>query len=946
MQQLKYILLFIISSSAFAIDPSLNWQTITTDNFEIHFAQGTENLAYKTADIAERVHSKLSPRINWQPDTKTHLVISDETDQPNGYAIPFPFSRSVLFVSPPDTSNTLEDFNDWLELLITHEYTHILHLDKATGSAKSLRSILGRHFLLFPNMYQPGWLIEGLATHHETNTALGIGRGQSTLFSMMMRMEVAQGVKPVDQVNLPIRSWPMGTSSYLYGVYFYEFLSETYGENYINLMVTNYSNHIIPFMINTNTEQLFNKDVTQLWADFDAWLQQRFLAQIQQLEQIGVVSGERITDDGYFTAESVLAADGQVYYIQHGAFDHSKLMRIDPQGQHQALTDVHPGARIDVNTQNDVLIAQPEICNEYNVYYDLYLLESDTHATKDTGENDLTRITHCGRYRSAAWLDATTVVAVHIEKSISSLQQINIMTGQQQPIWQGDAGTIIGQPDISPDGTTLVASVFRKNQGWNIEQFNLTDRNWRKLTNDPAIDIHPRYLLDGSALLFSSERNNIYNIYRYDLNSHLIVQLTHELGGAFQPAQMNVASDLFYAGYSAQGSDIYKLQQPRSLTTELLPLPDETLPDSIPEHYAEIPSAEYSPWNSLKPRWWQPILLVTEEQSEFGFSTLGNDALGIHNYAFSFAWDSTNDWATGSFAYGWSNRLFFGIQRETDILLNANNVFAVARHDDAAFVVVNFPYSQIDSAWNVAVAALSSQSHDARRDPLIQATALPDTQDNTLGMAAGFNNSKHYIRSISANDGRNVRLIAESSEVFDSDYTGEVYTLDWREYVPLGGQHVLALRLVKGYGTERPEPFQLGGEDTDFSILDILNGSGNITFGKRDYALRGYAEGHTELTGRRMQLGTAEWRFPISLVERGYMAPPVGLMQLSGSFFADSGMAWRNTAGKAYTSVGAELHADLNIFYGITFKLRLGAAKGLDEIIGDSRMYLSLGAAF
>ena len=54
MQQLKYILLFIISSSAFAIDPSLNWQTITTDNFEIHFAQGTENLAYKTAVIAER----------------------------------------------------------------------------------------------------------------------------------------------------------------------------------------------------------------------------------------------------------------------------------------------------------------------------------------------------------------------------------------------------------------------------------------------------------------------------------------------------------------------------------------------------------------------------------------------------------------------------------------------------------------------------------------------------------------------------------------------------------------------------------------------------------------------------------------------------------------------------------------------------------------------------
>ena len=41
---------------------------------------------------------------------------------------------------------------------------------------------------------QPDWLIEGLAVYHETDRARGIGRGQSSYFDMLMRMEVARGV--------------------------------------------------------------------------------------------------------------------------------------------------------------------------------------------------------------------------------------------------------------------------------------------------------------------------------------------------------------------------------------------------------------------------------------------------------------------------------------------------------------------------------------------------------------------------------------------------------------------------------------------------------------------------------------------------------------------------------------------------------------------------------
>ena len=161
--------------------------------------------------------------------------------------MPVPFNRSVLFMAPPSGPGGLEDFDDWMTLLITHEYTHILHLDKANQSPAALRKVFGRFLFLFPNLFEPLWMIEGLATYKETDNSRGIGRGQSSLFNMMMRAEVQNGIKPVSQVNLPITSWPGGATRYLYGVYFMVFLSEQYGDDKIQRFVESYSTNLLPF---------------------------------------------------------------------------------------------------------------------------------------------------------------------------------------------------------------------------------------------------------------------------------------------------------------------------------------------------------------------------------------------------------------------------------------------------------------------------------------------------------------------------------------------------------------------------------------------------------------------------------------------------------------------------------------------------------------------------
>ncbi|HHO58879.1 MAG TPA: hypothetical protein ENJ64_01455, partial [Thiotrichales bacterium] len=243
---ISFLVVYFISIPAFAVDPALDWKTIESEHLFVHYAEGNKPIAERALAIAEQAHQRLTRELDWTPLEKTHVVLSDETDAPNGFAMPFFFNRTVLFLAPPTSLNTLEDFDDWFSTLIVHEYTHIIHLDKSAGSPEYLRTVFGRFLFLFPNLFQPAWVTEGLATHKETDPQRGIGRGQSTLFASMMREEVINGVQPVDHVNLPVSTWPDGATRYLYGVYFMAFLADQYGEEKIRQWIGEYSDNLLP----------------------------------------------------------------------------------------------------------------------------------------------------------------------------------------------------------------------------------------------------------------------------------------------------------------------------------------------------------------------------------------------------------------------------------------------------------------------------------------------------------------------------------------------------------------------------------------------------------------------------------------------------------------------------------------------------------------------------
>lgn len=957
---ITFVLLSVASKTDAAIDPRHNWKTTSTEHFYIHYVAGQEGFALKAARAAERAHRLLHNKLQWQPEDKTHVVLSDEVDLANGWATPLYFNRTVIYAFPPDRAEGLEDFDSWLETLLLHEYVHILHLDKTKGLPGFLQRVFGRQFLLFPNLYQPLWFIEGLATWYETDMQSGIGRGQSTLYQMMMQAEIESGLKPLTQINLPIKSWPVGAANYLYGVYFFLFLEEVYGVSRIDELLDRYSDNVIPFRINTTARSATGKDVYELWDEFSDWLQQRFKRQKNGLTDNQWQDAERLTHSGYRTGYPTMTPGGDVYYIDSRPDRHSALYKVDEHGS-QKITDVYPRARVNAglaeqtdvpgnNGESRLLITQIEFCDEYNLYNEIFKL--------DISEGRLQQLSYCGRYQTAiASADGRRILALKVDQGISSLQILNADGELMQILYQSRLSEVISQIKWSADEQTVLAAVFRESRGWNIEEFSIASRQWHSITSDRHIDMYPSYSDAGNSILFSSDRNGRYQIYRYTRGSDQLELLSRVKYGAFYPLQLKRNSALYYMGYHADGYDLYRISQVKVLDEISDQLADNTpVQAAITDLDAADVSAaatevaiaqpeDYSAWKSVYPRWWVPILSITEDSTEVGLISSGQDALALHRYSLILQYDTDNNWPTGNISYAYANRLALGYQRSYDYYRNSDNELALSRKDDEVYMLLNWQLAKLESNTWLKLGVLSSRSDDVFVASNLQPTG--PRYDRLVGAAALYNNSKYYLRSISEADGRRLRLTAESSDLLESDYTGEIYTLDWREYISLGSQHVLAVRLLQGWGTDDPEPFRLGGEDNNYNILDFITPQSQAVFGRREYALRGYAKGLPELSGRRMQLAGMEWRFPGQLLETGIMSPPLGLVQWSGSVFVETAAAYDgSSADNYYSGAGLELQADINLFYGMTSRMRLGYARGLDEDIGDERMYFMLGASF
>jgi hypothetical protein len=500
----------------------------------------------------------------------------------------------------------------------------------------------------------------------------------------------------------------------------------------------------------------------------------------------------------------------------------------------------------------------------------------------------------------------------------------------------------------------------------------------RRITADRFFDTAPTWTPDGRYIIFSSDRDDVFNLYAHDTDTGSLHQVTNVLGGAFEPTVSHDGSRVAYVGYSANGYDVWIMKLDPSRWLPVMPSiadypamrdPKPDLP-GVRDRSATLSSRRYQPHRTFFPRTIMPTALEFQSSAfgtDLGVSTAIRDVLGLHSLTGTFRYLMPYRVPVGSLSYTY-NRLLptlslgFGrgfsvhsggftrydydhpgsledgtpsqsyvVQGYEELITRFSGYMGVPvvrhpRHSASASAAYRFTrYSNLDAG-------------DASVDPNAPATSFPEVGDLAqvdLGMS--YDNQESVRFGYTADTGR--RIFAGFS-VFDEALGGHYGDLQVsasyteRVGMPWRGHQVLALRLAGGAsagGLRRRGAFSVGGlNDEQDVVRTMLTRTPFSTAG----ALRGYPPG--AFRGQYYSVLNTEYRIPIADVDRGVGTVPVFLRRIALNPFVDAGSAWSGGLewSDIHFGVGAVLAFVFRIGYGDTVSLWLEYAHGFDDELG------------
>jgi len=943
--------LFFASVVYAKFDPSFIWTTLETPHFLIHFHQGGEDLAKRAAVIAEDVHQRMSPRMKWTPSQKTHLVLADVADEANGQTSPIPYDQIILYVTQPSGQPGFgaTAYDDWLRVLITHEYTHALHMDMVNGIPKGIQTVFGR--IYFPNMFEPVWMIEGLATYEETELTSG-GRGRSPGAEMVLRMAALEGPFPeLPQASVYPDFWPSGQVPYLFGESFTRYIAEKYGRDTLADISVAYSGRGFPFLVASTGEKVLHRSYADLWEEWKGVLKDRFRQQEQTIRAQGITSSNVLTRRGNLNISPAFAPDGKrIAYsvVNSDEFPGIFIMNVDGSNDRKIVENA-----FSTSASGSSLAWSPD---GTRLYYTKRDVQGNTNLFNDLYAFDLTtgkelRLTEGLRARDPhPSLDGKKLVFVANRMAHNRLGVLNISLDRQQPVAQSDIVWLgpespdqYSTPQWSHDGTKIAVCVHQANGFQDIRLLDALGNKLADISQDRALDGAPAWSSDDHYLYFSSDRSGIFNLYAYEMETKTIFQITNVLGGAFTPSPSPDNTRLAFSSYSAAGYDIHMLMLDKASWKSAEPYHD---PYPVVQHEdrpVETKASPYSPLGTIYPRFWLPWLGYSQASGTlYGLFTFGQDVVQHHQYYFTALYGPQHDriWYDLDYYYDGlyptvrahltdGDNIFIG-------MLNRNREYV--ERDRMIDLSLVFPF--VKTAKQHSLIAGYRWKNLSPLTTLLPYDVRPATGVmSSIKAGYKFNNARDYGHSISPEQGRTFELGYERLDKnIGSDIDLRKYTVDWHEFINLPWQHhVLLARMFAGSSSGDIIPqraYQLGGDNR-----------GDITLSPDDQVvdLRGYPV--NALRGQKAALATLEYRFPIIDLDKGWNTKPIYFRRMHGAVFYEAGNAWDHAfhGDELKRSAGAELRFDLFLAYYLPVTMRIVFANGLDEQ-GQKVLYLGFWA--
>jgi len=551
--------------------PELEWQTIETAHFLVHYHNGAERTAREAARIAEAVYRPITDLYRHEPDQKVSLVIRDHDDYSNGAAY-FYDNKIEIWASSMDFE--LRGTHPWLQNVIAHEFTHIVQIQTAMKLGRTIPAIYLQWFGYeserrpdvlygFPNalvsypfsaFVVPSWFAEGVAQVNHPDLRVDYWDSHR---DMILRMYMLDG-NPLSWEQMAVfgKNSLGNESSYNAGFSIVQYIVGTYGVQNLEA-ISRALGRSTRVTIDGAVQEVLGKSGSELFEEWKSDRMKKYAEQVGNL-RIGVNGGRTIEPEGFGNFYPVFTPDGTtIAYVSNKGKDYLSQSSVYLFDRRTSTSKkIRDGVRSTLSFSPDGKYLYYSKITTGNAFHaklgDLYRfdlagkkeerLTQGARALNPKLSPDGTRLAFTVGHDGTRNLAVSDADGKHIKRLT------NFRDGEQ-----------VYTPAWSPDGRKI-AFGFSVSHRQNVAVMDVESGDTRSLDLEgDARD--PQFSGDGTSIYFAHDRNGIFNIFSLNLTTLQINQHTHVLGGAFVPA-VSATGDIAYSSYTSTGYKIALLDDP------------------------------------------------------------------------------------------------------------------------------------------------------------------------------------------------------------------------------------------------------------------------------------------------------------------------------------------------------------------------------------------------
>ncbi|MFQ6677317.1 MAG: hypothetical protein ACE5D0_03260 [Fidelibacterota bacterium] len=533
----------------------LNWSTIETEHFRIHYHQGIEEIAREGVSIAEQVRPTLLKQMDLEDIPIIDIIFTTEDEIMNGFAMWT--NTTFIWVDQNDAAIWLED-EKWLFQVLSHELQHIVFFNRIHTWLPEPWSFLVSK--------TPGWVVEGLA-EYETERWRPYRADISHKYHILKNK-----IKEMDPHH-------DGYSKLLYW-------SDRFGDSTI-VNTLSEQNKLGLFKFEKSFKKHTGITVDQFNEDWRRHMNTYYYgyrAQKEAIEEIGKVVTlpiKKLQSFSFYSDSTRIAITGKddedqfdqsLYIIQRDtvkekkqrikrkkALEKKAKKEVKTKKKKKGLFAKFFSKDEEKNKKPKPIIIWDKNEVDYGIFHKAFNWSPDgrklAYAKYHFGENQSmindikvynldteksTWLTHSFRALYPDWSpDGEQIVFVAHRNSIANLYTMNGDGSNQQEITHFDYDTQIIGPQFSPDGESIVFAMADKKANLDLFLLTMDTGKMRRLTDDPAADYGPVWHPNGLFVTYTSHAGSTPNLHTINITTGESNQVT-DVGDAVWAAQWSV----------------------------------------------------------------------------------------------------------------------------------------------------------------------------------------------------------------------------------------------------------------------------------------------------------------------------------------------------------------------------------------------------------------------